>query len=129
MIGTHKILTLCGSTRFKDDFEQAAKWLTLSGKIVLMPAVWTHSDPWCNRYITDCEKEKLDEIHLRKIDMSDGIYVINPGNYIGESTKNEIRYALIHKKEIQFMYDYTIKSKNGKPHIELYLSEILGERL
>lgn len=35
----------------------------------------------------------LDDMHKRKIDMADEIYVINVGGYIGESTRSEIEYA------------------------------------
>ena len=38
-------------------------------------------------------KEMLDDIHKRKIDMADAIYVINKDGYIGSSTKSEIAYA------------------------------------
>ena len=45
----------------------------------------------------------LDDIHKRKIDMADAIYVINRGGYIGESTKSEIKYALEHNKPVMLM--------------------------
>jgi hypothetical protein len=32
MIGKYKIITLCGSTRFKDEFIEQQKRLTLKGK-------------------------------------------------------------------------------------------------
>ena len=48
-------------------------------------------------------KLMLDDIHRQKIDMSDGIFVINEGGYIGESTKREIEYALINDKTVEFM--------------------------
>ena len=126
MIDTPKIYCLCGSTRFKSDFEETAKWLTLSGKIVLMPNVWMHESAYTERAISKEVKEMLDELHLRKIDMSDVVYVINPNNYIGESTKNEIIYALKQNKQVEFQYDYAIKTKQGKPCIDLYLSEVIG---
>ena len=48
-------------------------------------------------------KEMLDDMHKRKIDMSDSIYVINVGGYIGDSTRSEIEYAKVHVKEIQYL--------------------------
>ena len=42
----------------------------------------------------------LDEMHLAKIDMADEIFVINPGGYIGSSTKREIAYASAKGKKI-----------------------------
>lgn len=100
MIDKYKVITLCGSTRFKDDFMRAQADLTLKGNIVISVGVFGHSDV----EPTPEQKEMLDDIHKRKIDMSDAIYVINPNNYIGASTKSEIEYARAHNKEIIYMY-------------------------
>ena len=48
-------------------------------------------------------KEMLDDMHKRKIDMADGIYVINVGGYVGDSTKSEIQYALSHGKKVEYL--------------------------
>ena len=48
-------------------------------------------------------KEMLDDMHKRKIDMADSIYVINVGGYIGESTKSEIKYAKKHGKAVNYL--------------------------
>ena len=48
-------------------------------------------------------KEMLDDIHKRKIDMSDEIFVINVDGYIGESTRSEIEYAAAHGKSIRYL--------------------------
>ena len=45
----------------------------------------------------------LDDMHKRKIDMADGIYVINVGGYIGASTRSEIDYALAHGKKVEYL--------------------------
>ena len=98
MIGKYKIITLCGSTRFKDEFMEVQKKLTLEGNIVINVGVFGHSgdnEVWEN--MTEGEltktKEMLDDMHKRKIDMADGIFVINKNGYIGDSTKSEIEYA------------------------------------
>lgn len=101
MIGNYKVITLCGSTRFKEDFLRVQKELTLSGHIVLSVGLFGHSgdeEVW-----TEGTKEMLDDMHKRKIDMSDGIYVINKDGYIGDSTKSEIKYAYEHNKTIAFL--------------------------
>jgi hypothetical protein len=85
-----KIVTLCGSTKFKEDFERINKEFTLKGYIVLAPAVFIHSG---DKEITDEQKEELDKLHKKKIDMSDLVYVINKNGYIGTSTGKEIIYA------------------------------------
>lgn len=94
------IITLCGSTRFKDLFFTIAKELTLAGNIVLMPMVFHHSD---NDELTEEQKIRLDNLHKLKINMSDAIYVINYGGYIGKSTYGEIDWASKLNKQIFFL--------------------------
>ena len=85
-----EIITLCGSTRFKTQFFEIQRKLTLEGKIVLLPGVFAHAD---NEQISIAEKNNLDELNLRRIDLSDSILVMDIHEYIGESTKKEITYA------------------------------------
>ena len=106
----YKVITLCGSTRFKDEFMKAQKDLTLQGNIVISVGLFGHSgdnEVWENMdegTLTKTKtKEMLDDIHKRKIDMSDGIFVINVGGYIGDSTKSEIEYAKAHGKTIEYL--------------------------
>ena len=108
-----KTVTLCGSTKFKDEFLDIAKEFTLKGWIVLMPHVFGHSGD----KITEEQKQMLDEIHRQKIDISNYIYVINPGGYIGESTSKEIDYAIEHSKEVMYMEPrWGCKYKKGERH-------------
>ncbi len=99
MVDKYKVITLCGSTRFKDDFERVNKMLTLSGNIVISVGCYGHSGD----VFTEEQKIMLDDIHKRKIDMADAIYVINKDGYIGMSTQSEILYAILHNKEIIYM--------------------------
>lgn len=108
MVGNYKVITLCGSTRFKDAFLEAQKRLTLEGNIVISVGLFGHSgdsEVWEN---TDegtltKTKEMLDDMHKRKIDMADEIFVINVGGYIGSSTKSEIEYAIATGKEVKYL--------------------------
>jgi len=93
------IITLCGSTKFKDDFERINKELTLQGNVVITVAFFAHSGD----SITEEQKQLLDKIHKAKIDLSDSIFVINKNDYIGSSTKSEIEYAKKTNKKIIFM--------------------------
>ena len=91
MVQNYKVITLCGSTRFKDQFIETQKRLTLEGCIVISVGLFGHSgdeEVW-----KPGTKEMLDDMHKRKIDMADEIFVINVGGYIGESTRSEIIYA------------------------------------
>ena len=101
MIGNYKVITLCGSTRFKEDFERVNRELTLMGNIVISVGCFGHSGDT----FTEEQKVMLDDIHKRKIDMADAIYVINKDGYIGSSTRSEIQYALRTGKQIIYMED------------------------
>ena len=114
MINEFKVITLCGSTRFKEQFLEEQKRLTLEGNVVISVGLFGHSgdeEVWKPGI-----KEMLDRMHLSKIDMADEIFVIrstfgrllptgrkNVDGYIGESTKREISYALAHGKTVEYL--------------------------
>lgn len=101
MVGKYKVITLCGSTRFKDAFLETQKRLTLEGNIVISVGLFGHSgdeEVW-----KPGTKEMLDDMHKRKIDMADEIFVINVDGYIGESTRAEIEYALSQGKLVGYL--------------------------
>ena len=95
----YKIITLCGSTRFKEDFERINRELTLAGNIVISVGCFGHAGD----VFTEEQKAMLDDIHKRKIDMADEIFVINKDKYIGASTRSEIEYAVANNKRIRYM--------------------------
>ena len=108
MVGKYKVITLCGSTRFKEEFMQAQKKLTLEGNIVISVGLFGHSgdnEVWENmdEGTLTATKAMLDDMHKAKIDMSDEIFVINVGGYIGESTRSEIEYAEMTGKLIKYL--------------------------
>lgn len=108
MVEKYPVITLCGSTRFKNEFLEAQKRLTLEGNIVISVGLFGHSgdaEVWDNmdEGTLSSTKEMLDDMHKRKIDMADGIYVINVGGYIGESTRSEIEYARAHGKRVDYL--------------------------
>lgn len=108
MVGGYKVITLCGSTRFKKEFMEAQKRLTLEGNIVISVGLFGHSgdnEVWENmdEGTLTKTKEMLDDMHRRKIDMADGIYVINVGGYIGASTRGEIEYAETTGKTVEYL--------------------------
>ena len=103
MVGKYKVITLCGSTKFKEDFIKAQKELTLQGNIVISVGLFGHADGDYETVITDEVKNMLDDMHKRKIDMADEIFVINKDGYIGESTKSEIEYAIKTGKKVFYL--------------------------
>lgn len=101
MVGKYKVITLCGSTKFKDEYMKAQKDLTLQGNIVISVGLFGHSGD--DEVWAEGTKEMLDNMHKRKIDMADEIFVINVGGYIGESTKSEIEYAIRNGKIVNYL--------------------------
>ncbi|MGW0836548.1 hypothetical protein [Streptomyces prunicolor] len=100
------IVVLCGSTRYWDQSAEANAYETAAGRIVLAPgcnlkqphALW--ADPARSNRL----KEVLDDLHLRKIDLADEVLVVNPGGYIGDSTRREIDYARSLGKPIRYTH-------------------------
>ena len=101
MVGKYPVITLCGSTRFKDQFLEAQKRLTLAGNIVISVGLFGHSGD--DEVWTEGTKEMLDDMHKRKIDMADIIYVINVNVYICSSSRSEIEYARKKGKQVLFL--------------------------
>lgn len=95
-----KIVCLCGSTKFKEQFEEANKRETLAGKIVLSVGFFAHREP---EPIDAQVKIALDKLHFRKIDLADEILVIDVGGYIGDSTYREIVYANAQSKPVRYL--------------------------
>ena len=108
MVGKYKVITLCGSTRFKNQFMEVQKQLTLEGNIVISVGLFGHSgdnEVWENmdEGTLTATKAMLDDMHKAKIDMADEIFVINVGGYIGDSTRSEIEYAQAHGKVVRYL--------------------------
>ena len=94
------IVCLCGSTKFKNEYIKANQKETLKGKIVLSVGLFGHAD---GLSLTEKQKDGLDELHKRKIDLSDEILVLNVGGYIGSSTASEIKYAESINKKVRYL--------------------------
>ena len=127
MINGFKVITLCGSTRFKEEFLEAQKRLTLEGNIVISVGLFGHSGDdvvW-----TEGVKDMLDRQHLAKIDLADEIYVINVGGYIGDSTRREIAYAEFKGKSISYLEECKKTSiyDNSNAIVELHDSGKLSD--
>jgi len=92
-----KIVCLCGSSKFFFEFQKVNYELTMLGEIVLSIGFYPHSTSQAGHGEgighDSLQKIALDELHKRKIDLADYVYVINKGGYIGESTRGEIKYA------------------------------------
>ena len=119
MVNKYKVITLCGSTKFKKEFMEVQKELTLKGNIVISVGLFGHSgdmEVWENmdEGTMTKTKEMLDDMHKRKIDMADEIFVINVNGYIGESTRSEIDYAIKCNKKVNYLEKIKEKERNNK---------------
>lgn len=101
------IVCLCGSSRFYDAFQQANHDLTMAGEIVLSIGFYPHARArhgFGEGVAHDsAEKVALDELHKRKIDLADYVYVLDVDGYVGESTRSEIKYALQHGIPVRYL--------------------------
>lgn len=96
-----KIITLCGSLKFKHEMMIVAEKMALEGNCILTPVY-----PVLENYErTDEQLMKLKEEHFKRIELSDSILVVNVNNYVGNSTNLEIEYAKKLKKEILYYTD------------------------
>jgi len=102
-----KIICLCGSTRFYDQFQESNYAETMKGNVVLSVGFYPHAKAKHGHGEgighDSLEKIKLDELHKRKIDLADEVLVLNVGGYIGESTRSEINYAVAHGKPVKYL--------------------------
>lgn len=98
------IAAICGSTKNRKQMAELNKKLTLEGKLVLAPGVFAHDGD----EITDEQKTKLDDLHLKKIDLADEVHVVVIDGYIGLSTSAEIDYATKAGKPITFHHDISV---------------------
>ena len=95
-----KIITICGSLKYQAEMMRIAEEKSLEGFCVLTPVF-----PVINGIeITAAQLANLKEAHRKRIELSDSVLVVNPNNYIGESTKLEIEYARKLGKEVLYQY-------------------------
>lgn len=95
-----KVITLCGSTKFREKFDYINRILTLQGNVVISCGVWKHE---MNREFQEKEIALLEKIHFKKIDLASQIFVINLNGYVGEHTQLEIEYAKELGKQIIYL--------------------------
>lgn len=101
-----KIVCLCGSTRFYDEFQKANYEETMAGHIVLSVGFYPHNQTRAHGEDVGCtaeQKEALDQLHFRKIDLCDEVFVLNVGGYVGFSTGREIDYAKNAGKPVRYL--------------------------
>ena len=91
-----KIVTICGSMKYEKEMIQIAGDLEKQFGWCVIQCVYGLN----KEKLTDKDINHIITAHWKKIDISDAIYVVNINGYIGNSSKNEINYALSKGKEI-----------------------------
>lgn len=115
-----KIYTLCGSSRFPEAFHLVNAHLSMMGHVVISLGLFGHADePRGSKFLTSdgdektAEKTRLDELHFRKIDLADAIFVVNVGGYVGSSTRREIAYAMKTGKAVEWLFSPAASPAGG----------------
>ena len=91
-----KVVTICGSMKFQKEMVQIAEKLELEKNYAVLQCIFGDH----RKHYTEKELQKLEELHFKKIAISDAIYVVNVNGYIGDATRKEIEYAQSLQKEI-----------------------------
>lgn len=118
-----KVVCLCGSTRFMEQFFNSGWDETMKGNIVLSVGVnlkmLTPDGGHVGEALGPEVKERLDELHKRKIDLADEVLVLNVGGYIGESTRSEILYAETFHKMIRYLEPAAFAEREEEGELDL----------
>ncbi|MDG4827268.1 hypothetical protein O7635_35940 [Asanoa sp. WMMD1127] len=109
--GEAKVITLCGSTRFEAEFAEVNQRLTLEGCVVISLGMFSLPDT----ADTSALKERLGAVHFQKIRMADEVYIVDPGGYLGESTRKEIAYAESLGKPVRYLSSERAARKGAGP--------------
>lgn len=121
------IVCICGSTRFADAMNEVAERETLEGRIVVRPEVAAYSSGKDPQFVAPEVKARLDELHLRKIDLADEIVVVAIDGYVGESTQREIDYAYSLRKPIKWRLEEAREWMEAKPMMQSRFPKRVGE--
>src|SRR6185437_12677739 len=130
--GEAKVITLCGSTKFEAEFSEVNQRLTMEGCVVISLGMFSLPDLPDYDWAVDRSdlKERLGGVHFQKIRMADEVYIVDPGGYLGESTRREIAYAQSLGKPVR----YLSRERSARPaaawhHRAVGVPEMRTERL
>ncbi len=104
-VGEAKVITLCGSATFEAEFVEVNQRLTMEGCVVLSLGMFRLPDLPDYDWTIDSSdlRGRLGSVHFQKIRMADEVYIVDPGGYVGESTRREIAYAESLGKPVRYL--------------------------
>lgn len=85
-----RIICLIGSCKYQSEFLSAARAFSLRGDVVLTPNVYTQPN---GTGLVKSEQDLLHDLTMKKIEMSDFVFVVNPNNKMTDSVRKEIAHA------------------------------------
>src|SRR4051794_19437799 len=111
--GGAKVITLCGSARFEAEFAEINQRLTMEGCVVISLGMFSLPELPGYDWTADSSnlKGRLGDVHLQKIRVADEVFIVDPGGYVGESTRREIAYAESLGKPVRFLS----RERRGRP--------------
>src|SRR6478672_7629237 len=113
--GETKVITLCGSTKFEADCAQVNQRLTMEGFVVISLGMFSLPDLPDHDWTADSSdlKGRLSGVHFQKIRMADEVYIVDPGGYVGDSTRREIAYAESLGKPVRYLSRELVAQSGG----------------
>ncbi|WP_235534930.1 hypothetical protein [Nocardioides sp. Soil777] len=117
--GEARVITLCGSTKFEAEFAEVNQRLTMDGCIVIRLGMFSLPDlPGYDSTADRSDlKGRLGALHLQKIRMADEVYIVDPGGYVGESTRREIAYATSLGKPVRYLSRERVDRAGKTPRV------------
>jgi len=118
--GEAKVITLCGSTKFEAEFAEVNQRLTMEGCVVISLGMFSLPDLPDYDWTVDSSdlKGRLGGVHFQKIRMADEVYIVDPGGYVGESTRREIAYAESLGKSVRYLSRERMAKRETAPKSE-----------
>ena len=115
--GEAKVITLCGSTKFEAEFAEVNQRLTMDGYVVISLGMFSLPDLPDYDWTADSSdlRGRLGRMHFQKIRMADEVYIVDPGGYVGESTRREIAYAASLGKPVRYLSREPLDRTRGLP--------------
>jgi uncharacterized protein (TIGR02118 family) len=116
--GEAKVVTLCGSSTFQAEFAEVDQRLTMEGCVVISLGMFSLPDLPDYDWTADRSdlKGRLGRVHVQKIRMADEVYVVDPGGYVGESTRREIAYAESLGKPVRYLSRERVARTGARNH-------------
>src|SRR4051794_27204417 len=116
--GGARVIPLCGSPTFDPDVPEGHQRVTMEGRGGIRPGIFSLPDLPDYDWTADRSdlKGRLSDVHFHKLRMADEVYIVDPGGYVGESTRREIAYAESLGKPVRYLSRERWADTGERPH-------------